>query len=120
MKTLVPILGLLLAPGSVQEPSPTRETIREAYPDGSPRLEVEAVRAADGDLVLDGKYVRFHPEGSRACVGSYRQGQRQDDDFAGSGDPVGRLRRECRHSGRGQFPLCLETPFRYAVTGGDD
>lgn len=76
MKTLALILGLCMASNALQEPPPTRETIREAYPDGSPRLEAEAVRGTDGELVLDGKYVRFHPDGSRECVGRYREGQR--------------------------------------------
>lgn len=70
------LLGLLSAWVPVQDPAPERETVRETFPDGSRRSEGEAVRAADGSLVLDGKYASYHPDGSRESVGRYRAGQR--------------------------------------------
>lgn len=80
------ILLLSLSPVWVapQDPEPVRETaretaretVRETYPDGKRRSEAEAVYAADGSLVLDGKFTSYHPDGSRESIGRYRAGAR--------------------------------------------
>lgn len=76
MLQLVPFLVMAPWGIAVQDPAPARETVREDYADGRRRSEGEAVRAPDGSLVLDGKFVGYHPDGSREAVGRYRAGRR--------------------------------------------
>jgi antitoxin component YwqK of YwqJK toxin-antitoxin module len=76
MLLLALLTGLVPNAIAVQEAASERETVRETYADGSRRSEGEALRDADGSLVLDGKFTSYHPDGSRESVGRHRRGVR--------------------------------------------
>lgn len=63
---------LALAPLALAQ---ERETRTETWPDGTTRSEYE-VALTDGELVRDGDYAGFHPDGSRESKGRYRAGER--------------------------------------------
>src|SRR5688572_2757360 len=55
----------------------SKELARESYPDGSPRLEREVKRDAQGNALPDGASREWHPNGQLAAEGRFSRGLRQ-------------------------------------------
>lgn len=70
------MLGPLLLALLLATPSLAQEPEREAWPDGSPRLECERRAGPGGELVRHGEFISWHPGGERESQGSYADGRR--------------------------------------------
>ena len=56
-----------------------RETIREPYEDGTPRIEREVAHFSDNHFEADGVYREYHPNGKLFVEGRFRRGRQHGE-----------------------------------------